>query len=168
MTQELVDMQMVKVGPSLVERGERLIAAWHHQQVLNRLQRFREALEQGVAPVAWMWLETPQVLLLADVCDALGLDELEKAEVLGPVAQNALAEVLETRVVPHSDRPLNARQAQALKVVRKHGAITQSAYRQLYPDLSGETLRLDLADLVGRGLLRKHGNCRGTYYTLAG
>lgn len=167
MVQEMVDMQLVKIGPSLAEWGERLVAARHHQQVLHRLKRFREALETGVAPEPWMWLETPQVLLLADVCDALGLDEQEKAEVLGTVAQTALAEVLETRVIVQTDRLLNARQAQALKYARRHGVITQSAFRQLYPDLSGETLRLDLADLVGRGLLRKHGNCRGTYYTLA-
>ena len=40
-------------------------------------------------------------------------------------------------------------------------------YRQICPYWSDETLRLDLASLVSRGLLAKNGAKRGTHYVLA-
>ncbi|MFN2219330.1 MAG: DeoR family transcriptional regulator, partial [Anaerolineae bacterium] len=39
-------------------------------------------------------------------------------------------------------------------------------YQQLCPDVSAETIRRDLADLVGKGLLLKIGEKRATYYIL--
>lgn len=158
-------MHLVKVGPSLAERCERLINHRHRAAVVARLTRFREATETELAPEPWTLLQAPLVLLLADVCDALGLSEEEKDAVLGEVGQSALNTLLETPVTVRSERLLNERQVQALRYVRQHGVINQGVYRQLYPHLSSETLRLDLADLVTRGLLHKHGNCRGTYYT---
>jgi ATP-dependent DNA helicase RecG len=46
------------------------------------------------------------------------------------------------------------------------GQHTNREYRQLCPDVSPETLRLDLADLVDRGVLLKIGSKKGTYYIL--
>ncbi len=161
------NLRVVKTGPSLGERWERLMAARHHTAVITRLVRFRQELETDAAPEPWTYLDAPLVLVLADVCDALGLNAQEKAQVLGQRGQNAVAEVLETHVTVRPECLLNERQAKALKYVQRHGRINQSAYRQLYPHFSSETLRLDLADLVARGLLRKHGDCRGTYYTAA-
>jgi len=43
-------------------------------------------------------LNAPLVLILADLCDVLGLDAPEKARVLGQTGQDAIAELLETRV----------------------------------------------------------------------
>ncbi len=63
-------------------------------------------------------------------------------------------------------QPLNARQARALQYVREHGSITNREYRALCQDVSAETLRLDLADLVERGILLKIGSKKGTYYIL--
>ena len=60
--------------------------------------------------------------------------------------------------------PLNERQMKALNYLSKTERITNGEYQQLCPYVSSETLRLDLADLVVRGLLEKHGRCRGTYY----
>jgi ATP-dependent DNA helicase RecG len=54
----------------------------------------------------------------------------------------------------------------ALQYLQQHGRITNRDYRELCPDVSPETLRLDLADLVERGLLMKIGDKRGTYYIL--
>jgi len=164
-TQDLYTMRLVKVGPSLAERWERRVAAQHHQRVINRLQQFRTELETGAAPESWARLETPLVLVLADICDVLGLDAQEKAQVLGQTAPEVLADILETQIRPRPDTPINERQAQALHYAKERGRVNQRVYQQLYPDLSAETLRLDLADLVARGLLQKHGNCRGTYYT---
>ncbi len=74
------------------------------------------------------------------------------------------------RVTPLSRRdwgvPLNPRQIRALEYVEREGRITNREYRQLCPDVSPETLRLDLADLVEKGLLIKVGDKRGTYYIL--
>jgi len=59
---------------------------------------------------------------------------------------------------------LNRRQVQAMEYVLDHGEITNRAYQQLCPEVSAETLRRDLNDLVRRGLLLRIGRKRGTYY----
>lgn len=166
--QDWYPMWLVRVGPSLVEQLERWLTAAQHRAVVVRLRQFREELAEGLADEeSWTDLVVPLPLILADICDALALTEAEKAAVLGQTGQGALAEVLETRVTLRPTTVLNERQAKALKYAREHGHINHSIYQQFYPDLSGEALRLDLADLVAQGVFRKHGNCRGTYYTLA-
>lgn len=67
---------------------------------------------------------------------------------------------------PKWTRNMNERQARALTYVREHGSITNREYRQLCPDVSTETLRLDLVDLVEKGLLLKIGSKKGTHYIL--
>ncbi len=59
---------------------------------------------------------------------------------------------------------MNERQMHAMAHVREFGRITNRDYRELCPDVSPETLRLDLADLVDKELLLKIGDKRGTYY----
>jgi ATP-dependent DNA helicase RecG len=61
---------------------------------------------------------------------------------------------------------MNERQLKALNYVQTHGQITNREYRDLCPNVSAETLRLDLADLVSRGILLRIGDKRGTYYIL--
>ncbi len=63
-------------------------------------------------------------------------------------------------------RSMNERQTRAVNFVRQSGSITNRDYRQLCPDVSPETLRLDLVDLVDRGVLLKIGSKKGTYYIL--
>jgi ATP-dependent DNA helicase RecG len=50
--------------------------------------------------------------------------------------------------------------------VRANGRITNSDYQSLVPDVSSETIRRDLADLVERDYLIKVGSKRATYYIL--
>lgn len=59
---------------------------------------------------------------------------------------------------------LNERQRAALEFVTKQRRITNRDYREMFPDLSEETIRRDLADLVETGILLKMGDKRGTYY----
>ena len=61
---------------------------------------------------------------------------------------------------------MNERQLRALQYIQAQGRITNREYRELCPHVSAETLRLDLADLVDRGILLKVGDKRGTYYIL--
>ncbi|MBN1248889.1 MAG: putative DNA binding domain-containing protein [Anaerolineae bacterium] len=61
---------------------------------------------------------------------------------------------------------MNERQTKALSYVQEHDRIRSRDYQELCPDVSPETLRLDLADLVERGVLLKVGQKRGTYYIL--
>lgn len=61
---------------------------------------------------------------------------------------------------------LNPRQEQAMAHIAEQGRITNSAFQTLCPDVSPETIRRDLADLVDRGLLMKIGEKRATYYIL--
>jgi ATP-dependent DNA helicase RecG len=63
-------------------------------------------------------------------------------------------------------RSTNHRQARALQYIRDHGQITNRDFRELCPGVSAETLRLDLADLVERGVLLKVGSKKGTHYIL--
>ncbi len=159
-------MRLVRAGPSLRERFERWIAGAHHEAVVVRLRRFRRQLERDAAPETWTALEAPMVLLLADLCNALGLNEGERAGVLGQQGDRALADILESRPALRPQVAVNERQAEALRCVYKHGKINLSMYRAICPLWSDETLRLDLADLVSRGVLAKNGRKRGTHYTL--
>lgn len=61
---------------------------------------------------------------------------------------------------------MNERQIRAMQYLQQFGRITNRDYRELSPDVSPETLRLDLADLVDKGLLMKVGDKKGTYYIL--
>ena len=61
---------------------------------------------------------------------------------------------------------LNDRQIAALLYLTEQRRITNREYRDLQPDVSDETVRRDLADLVERGLLLRIGDRRGTYYIL--
>lgn len=61
---------------------------------------------------------------------------------------------------------MNERQLRAMQYMREHGRITSRDYQDLCPDVSPETLRLDMVDLTDRGLAMKVGMKRGTYYIL--
>lgn len=89
-------IEIVKVGPSLLERAERFVAKEHHKIVVNRLCEFREKLEDGMSPEVWTDQDIPAVVLLSDICDILHLSEIEKDKVLGQTGKDALADMLET------------------------------------------------------------------------
>ncbi len=59
---------------------------------------------------------------------------------------------------------LNERQILALRFLAEHGRITNRMYQVLCADVSPETLRLDLRDLVEKGFLLRIGDKRGTFY----
>ncbi|MBI1296998.1 hypothetical protein GC175_18755 [bacterium] len=71
-----------------------------------------------------------------------------------------------TRIVPQWEQNMNERQIKAMQYVQSNGAITNREYRDICPHVTAETLRLDLVDLVERGLLLKFGDKRGTRYIL--
>ncbi len=77
-----------------------------------------------------------------------------------------LSNVRERRAIPTWEKAMNERQVRALNYIREHGSITNREYQQLCPDVSAETLRIDLADLVNRGVLLRVGAKKGTYYIL--
>ena len=66
----------------------------------------------------------------------------------------------------NTDLTMNERQAKALAYLQQNGRITNREYQKLCPNVSPETLRLDLSDMVERGILLKVGQKRGTYYIL--
>lgn len=61
---------------------------------------------------------------------------------------------------------LNERQEMALAFLQQNGRITNSDYQQLVPDVSAETIRRDLSDLVEQNVLIRIGSKRATYYIL--
>ncbi len=72
----------------------------------------------------------------------------------------------ERQSAPEWARNTNHRQQRALQYIRDNGSITNREYRTLITGVSAETLRLDLADMVERGILLKVGSKKGTYYIL--
>jgi ATP-dependent DNA helicase RecG len=77
-----------------------------------------------------------------------------------------LSNIKERRATPVWEKTMNERQAHALTYLRERGQITSREYQQLCPDVSPETLRLDLVDLVDRGVLMRIKAKKGTYYIL--
>ncbi len=61
---------------------------------------------------------------------------------------------------------LNERQVQIVLGLSERGRLTSRECQELCPQVSAETLRRDLADLITRGLILKVGESRATYYIL--
>jgi ATP-dependent DNA helicase RecG len=75
-----------------------------------------------------------------------------------------LFNILDRRPTIQWDTNMNERQMRAMAFIKQNGRITNREYQVLCNDVSAETLRLDLVDLVDKGLLLKIGDKRGTYY----
>jgi len=71
-----------------------------------------------------------------------------------------------TKVIPTWEQNMNERQIKAMQFIQANGSITNRDYRDLCSHVGPESLRLDLADLVEKGLLLKIGDKRGTRYIL--
>jgi len=66
---------------------------------------------------------------------------------------------------------LNPRQELAIRYIIEHGGpgsarLTNREYQTLCPDVSAETIRRDLSDMVHKGILLRIGRKRATYYIL--
>jgi len=70
------------------------------------------------------------------------------------------------RVVQEWEQNINDRQIKAMEYIQRQNSISNREYRELCPHVGAETLRLDLVDLVSKGLLLKIGDKRGTRYIL--
>ena len=77
-----------------------------------------------------------------------------------------LSNARERAAVPRWTKSMNERQTKAIAYVNEHGSISNREYRMICPSVTSETLRLDLVDLVERGLLLKIGSKKGTHYIL--
>jgi ATP-dependent DNA helicase RecG len=77
-----------------------------------------------------------------------------------------LHNTLERSPVKNWPSNMNERQLRAMNLIEEQGRITNRDYRQLCPEVNPETLRLDLVDLVDKGLLLKIGDKKGTFYIL--
>ena len=70
------------------------------------------------------------------------------------------------KAMPEWEGRMNERQIRALQYLQEYGRIANREYREICPNVSPETLRLDLVDLVDKGLAMKIGDKKGTYYIL--
>ena len=61
---------------------------------------------------------------------------------------------------------LNERQEKVLEFLAKNSRVTNRDYRDLFPEVSEETIRRDLVGLIEHGILLKMGDKKGTYYIL--
>ena len=63
------------------------------------------------------------------------------------------------------DSNLNLRQKKALDFLIEHKQMDNTTYQEICNTIK-RTAKRDLTDLVNRGLLERHGEKKGTYYTL--
>lgn len=70
------------------------------------------------------------------------------------------------QVVASWENNMNDRQMKAIEYLQRNGSITNGEYQKLCPHVGAESLRLDMADLVTRGVLLKIGDKRGTRYII--
>ncbi len=63
------------------------------------------------------------------------------------------------------EKGLNDRQIKAIEYLEEHQKITNREYREIN-DVSRQTAKRDLSNLVERELLKQKGKGKGTYYTL--
>jgi ATP-dependent DNA helicase RecG len=87
--------------------------------------------------------------------------------VLGPpptAATSASAQNAEVTTASGAQFTVNERQARAIQYVRDHGRITNKDFQVMCPNVTAETLRMDLADLVDKNVLMRVGEKKGTYY----
>lgn len=107
----------------------------------------------------------------------LGIDKMIEAMVQAGHPQPAfkatphsfsviLTNVRERAAAPSWESSMNERQLRAIQHMREYGRITSREYQQICPDVTAETLRLDMVDLTDRGIVMKVGAKRGTYYIL--
>lgn len=68
--------------------------------------------------------------------------------------------------VPSWESSMNERQLRAIQYMQERSRITSREYQEMCPDVTAETLRLDMVDLSDRGVVIKVGQKRGTYYIL--
>ena len=68
--------------------------------------------------------------------------------------------------IPGWQTSMNERQLRAILYIKEKGRITSGDYQELCPDVTAETLRLDMVDLSDRGIVMKIGQKRGTHYIL--
>ena len=73
--------------------------------------------------------------------------------------------------VRHVMEEMNLERPKALRYIQEHGGsgtarLTNREYQRLCPDVSAETIRRDLSDLVHKGILLRIGRKRATYYIL--
>ena len=75
-------------------------------------------------------------------------------------------ERMPVRMSQYAHLALNERQEHALTLAQTQGRVTNRDLQEFAPDVSAETIRRDLADLVDKNLLLKIGEKRATYYIL--
>ncbi len=62
--------------------------------------------------------------------------------------------------------PLTARQEEILKFIEEHGYIKNKDWRELFPDISDDTILRDLKDLMSKGVIKKEGKTKAAKYVL--
>lgn len=70
------------------------------------------------------------------------------------------------QAIPDWETNMNERQLKAMHYLQQNNSISNREYRELCSHVGAETLRLDMVDLVNKGVLIKVGDKRGTRYIL--
>ena len=104
------------------------------------------------------------ILEMVKQCRNQGLPEPEFKSIRGVEFRSILARDIFTKSMLEK-LGLNERQLKAVKYVKEKGKITNKEYREM-SNLSDEGARIDLNDLVDKGLLLSKGKGRNVHYVL--
>ena len=127
---------------------------------MGYIERLGYGIDRMIAAMAGLSLPAPEF-----VETAAGFQVTLRNAGESPVSpQPSLQPAAPPTATSHS--LLNERQEMALAFLRQNGRITNSDYQQLVPDVSAETIRRDLSDLVEQNVLIRIGSKRATYYIL--
>ncbi|RLT37663.1 MAG: DeoR family transcriptional regulator [Chloroflexi bacterium] len=128
---------------------------------LGYIERLGYGIDRMIAAMAGLGLPAPEF-----VETAAGFQVTLRSTGVSLVNRPSQPLPAPPQVLPISHSLLNERQEAALAFLREQGRITNSDYQQLVPDVSAETIRRDLSDLVEQNLVIRIGSKRATYYIL--
>ncbi len=83
------------------------------------------------------------------------------------IAENLVVTFRKYKVTEESLKGLNERQKKVVEYLKEHKKVANKDFQKLCPDVTRETLRKDLKDLINKNIITRKGTKRGVYYALA-
>lgn len=106
------------------------------------------------------------IYMINELCEEWGIPrpEYELSEVETTVSFRSGGKAIVISEIEKMGVELNERQREGLKIVFEKGKITNADYAKMF-EISRNTATNDLTELVEKGLIKRVGRGRGSYYT---
>lgn len=105
------------------------------------------------------------IYMINELCDEWGIPgpEYELSEVETKVIFRSSGKAIVISEIEKLGVELNDRQKEGVKVIFEKGKITNADYAKMF-EISRNTTTNDLSDLIEKGLIKRVGRGRGSYY----